>query len=379
MIKGFLPQCLWGTQQLKTLIYASCFPWTQAWSSVVWQEHFPPLAVSISWADAQPLQMFETKMPQVGHGGMARHNLQVKTVMVPLFFSVTITANVPRWSQMYPDDPPGSQDGRLKPRWKKHHRSCMGTFSRRFNVERQCYVNTQQRFFSSFCLMFSAYMCYNSFSFAFSEQWKFDGWRFREDQGEEWGWWVKWSEWTTEAATHRVPQPPGDTRLARKKSRNDSPLGSQHSVFSAFLSLAGSLILIRYLRMQKNWNHQLLLSHTLTWLIQSQFLSSHRNSQLFCWEVLWLLWNHLGGFRRQRLHTFSSSSSHRWPMACVVIGGGSCCESFHVGTWRTAWSRSQHLSRGPSCFFNFWSHARSMWMNAWYFRILNMESSWEGL
>ena len=101
--QGFLPQCLWGTQQLKTLIYASCFPWTQAWSSVVWQEHFPPLAVSISWADAQPLQMFETKMPQVGHGGMARHNLQVKAVMVPLFFSATITANVPRWSQMYPD------------------------------------------------------------------------------------------------------------------------------------------------------------------------------------------------------------------------------------------------------------------------------------
>lgn len=182
-----------------------------------------------------------------------------------------------------------------------------------------------------------------------------------------------WSEVNelAEAATHRVPQPPGDTRLARKKSRNDSPLGSQHSVFSGFLSLAGSLILIRYLRMQKNWNHQLFLSHTLTWLIQSQFLNSHRNSQLFCWEVLWLLWNHLGGFRRQRLHTFSSSSSHRWLMACVVIGGGSCGESFHVGTWRTAWSRSQHLSRGPSCFFNFWSHGRSMWMNAWYFRILN--------
>ena len=191
----------------------------------------------------------------------------------------------------------------------------------------------------------------------------------------------EWSEVNelAEAATHRVP-PCQEIHALQEKSRGMiRHLVASTRCFLGFLSLAGSWILIRYLRMQKNWNHQLFLSHTLTWLIQSQFLNSHRNSQLFCWEVLWLLWNHLGGFRRQRLHTFSSSSSHRWPMACVVIGGGSCGESFHVGTWRTAWSRSQHLSRGPSCFFNFWSHARSMWMNAWYFRILNMESSWEGL
>ena len=59
----------------------------------------------------------------VGHGGMARHNLQVKAVMVPLFFSATITANVPRWSQMLRcNQNPGWQ---AQAPLEKHNRSCI--------------------------------------------------------------------------------------------------------------------------------------------------------------------------------------------------------------------------------------------------------------
>ncbi len=113
MIKGSFPMFMRNSATQN--IYVSCFPWTQAWSSVVWQEHFP-LAVSISWADAQPLQTFQTKMPQVG---MAPQNLQLKAVMVPFFFSdiydhsqcTQMMLDVhPRCKQMQPDIARMAQD-----------------------------------------------------------------------------------------------------------------------------------------------------------------------------------------------------------------------------------------------------------------------------
>lgn len=139
--------------------------------------------------------------------GMARHNLQVKAVMVPLFFSVTITANVPRWSQMYPDVTriPGWQ---AQAPLEKHNRSCMGTFSRRFKFS-QCYVNTQQLyqspvFFWRFLLTFvttASLLLFRSSSESESSM-ADDLEKIREKN--EAGGWSEVNE-LAEAATHRVP------------------------------------------------------------------------------------------------------------------------------------------------------------------------------